>query len=79
MRLVRRSGSGKFNNYLLFNSDFVNKKLKIYIETIKSNHQEKSSFLDHKKIEIFDLTKIYNLSKIYNQILKTELELWNKT
>ena len=45
---VQGSGVQKFNNSLLFNTEFV-EKLKILIETIKSNLQKNVSFSDHSK------------------------------
>ena len=44
----------KFNNSLLFSTEFV-KKLKIHIKTAKSNLQEKSSFSDDSNWEFFKI------------------------
>ena len=53
------SGVWKFNNSLLFDTEFV-EKLKIHIETVKSNLQEKSSFSDPSKWEFlkFEICKV---------------------
>ena len=81
---ARGSGVWKFNNSLLFNTEFV-KKLKIHIETVKSNLQEKSSFSDHSKWEFlkyeirkFSISFSKNLAKT-ERIIQTNLESRIKT
>ena len=78
------SGVWKLNNSLLFNTEFV-KKLKIHIETVKSNLQEKSSFSDQSKQEFlkfeickFSISFSKNLAKT-EPIIQTNLESRIKT
>ena len=81
---ARGSGVSKFNNSLLFNIEFV-KKLKIHIENVKSNLQEKSSFSDLSKWESlkykickFSISFSKNLAKT-ERIIQTNLESRIKT
>lgn len=84
----RGLGVCKFNNSLQFNKQFV-KKLKIHTVTINLNLQKQFSSSDHSKQEFveYKICKFSFLSQqiwlkqteIYNQFLKTELKLSNKT
>ena len=51
---ARRASVWKFNNSLLFNTEVV-KKLKIHIETVKSNFQEKLFLFRSLKLETFEI------------------------
>ena len=80
----RGSGVWRFNNSFLFNTEFF-KKFKIYMETVKSNLQEKSSFSDQSnwgflkyKIRNFFISFSKNLAKT-EQIIQTNLESRIKT
>ena len=78
------SGVWKFNNSLLFNTEFV-KKLKTHIEIAKPNFQENSSFSYHSKwkflkykIRKFSISFSKNLAKT-ERIIQTNLENRIKT
>ena len=81
---VRGSGVRKFNNSLLFNTDFV-KKLKSDAEIVKSNLHEKFSFSNHTKLELlkygiqkFSISFSKNLPKT-ERIIQKNLENRIKT